>query len=346
MIYYFTYAALLSATLIGRSSKDFRNAAYWASLFSLLLFVGFRYNVGCDWSGYFKNYYIADITTYGDALRTLDPGYWALVVTLRRIGAPYEYLNVATATIFFIGLHVLARRQPDPMAFLALCFPILIINMPMSGIRQGAAIGFMCLAFAAFMDRKLISYLSWIILGSTFHSSILVFLFLAPFVAGRLRSLNILAAVVISLPGLYFLMQTDAAALAEERYIDSDLVAAGAAFRLALLTASGIFFLRFLSPAWREEFAEDHKLASIGSWMMIVTIALISVSTVIGDRFGYYLIPVQAMIFARIPFLPLGENRRFYSLLPYAALTLVFVIWTIFSWHFNECYVPYQYNFG
>lgn len=346
MIYYGTYATLLLATYVGFASRDFRKIIYWVSITFLFLFVGFRYNVGCDWGGYFRNYYLAPISTYSDAILTLDPGYWALIVTLRELGAPYQYSNVVTAGIFFLGLHVFAWRQPDPMAFLALCFPILIINMPMSGIRQGAAIGFLCLSYVAILDRKLFSYVTWTMLGSTFHSSILVFLFLAPFVNGRFNKLNILIAILFGLPGLYMLMQTEAGALATERYIESDLIAAGAVFRLALLTVSGLFFLWILAPAWREGFPDDYKLANIGSWMMILIMAPIFASTVIGDRFGYYLVPLQAMIFARIPYLQLGGNRMLLIVLPYAGLTLVFVVWTQLSWHFNECYIPYQFSIG
>ncbi|NBB99157.1 MAG: EpsG family protein, partial [Alphaproteobacteria bacterium] len=69
---------------------------------------------------------------------------------------------------------------------------------------------------------------------------------------------------------------------------------------------------------------------------------LIPVSTVIGDRFGYYLIPIQAMIFARIPFLQFRTNAALHAALPYLGLLLVFTVWTQLSWHFQQCYIPYQ----
>lgn len=75
---------------------------------------------------------------------------------------------------------MLARRQPDPLGFLVLLFPILIINMPMSGIKQGAAIGLICIAFAAFIDKKLFWFTAWTLLASTIHNSAIVFLLLIP----------------------------------------------------------------------------------------------------------------------------------------------------------------------
>lgn len=248
--------------------------------------------------------------------------------------------------MFFIGLHALARRQPNPLTFLVLAFPILIINMPMSAIRQGAAIGFMCLAFAAFIDRRVITYVGWILLGSLFHSSVLAFLIFAPFVVGEFRPRNVLIAAVLAIPGVFGLLQTEAAETAQQRYIIRDVDAAGAAFRLGILSLAGLFFIWKLAPAWRREFPEDYKLAAVGAWLMVAFFSLFFVSTVIGDRFGYYLIPVQLMIFARIPYLTTLRHRQLWSVAPYAGLTLVFVVWTQLSWHFNHCYIPYDIRFG
>ena len=75
---------------------------------------------------------------------------------------------------------------------------------------------------------------------------------------------------------------------------------------------------------------------------MVMAILLLPISSVIGDRLAYYLIPIQAMIFARIPFLPIRINAPVFAVLPYFALLLVFGIWSQLSWHFGQCYVPYQ----
>ena len=345
-MYFGTYAGLLLGAFVGRRIPNFNKPLYWALILFLYLFVAFRFEVGCDWGGYLRNYYFPVATTYGETLLTLEPGHWALILLLQEFGARYQALNAITAGFFFVGLHALARRQPDPLAFLVLCFPILIINMPMSGIRQAAAIGFLCFSFGALIDKKPLNFVVWTLLGSLFHASCIVFLVLTPFVWGKFNRINVIVAIILALPGLYVLSQTGAATLAEQRYIDSELSAAGAVYRLGLLSISGLFFLLILAPAWRDKFPTDYKLATIGSWMMIAFFGLFFISTVIGDRFGYYLIPIQAMIFARIPSLSLGANRIFYSILPYVALSLVFLIWIRFSWHFNECYVPYQFSFG
>ena len=80
----------------------------------------------------------------------------------------------------------------------------------------------------------------------------------------------------------------------------------------------------------------------IGSLMMLGTFALLPVSGVIADRLAYYLIPIQALIFARIPYFHWQSDRTLHVVFPYALLLLMFAVWTYFSYHFQLCYVPYK----
>ena len=340
--YYAAYAGLLLAVIVGSQGRELRQLLYWSVLLGLFLFSGFRWEVGCDWTGYLYHYLFWSPGTFADPWDMRDPGHWFLIDMLQKYRLPYPYLNVATSAIFFFGLHLLARRQPNPLTFLVLAFPVLIINMPMSGIRQAAAIGFVCMAFAAFIDRRLLLFLGLVGLGSLFHSSALAFLLLAPFVYGDYSRRNLMFSTLLALPGVYVLLQSDAAELATSRYIDTGVEAAGAAFRLGLLFLTGVFYFLYMNRRWKRAFPEDHKLASLGALLMVSFFGLFFVSTVIGDRFGYYLIPIQLMIFTRIPHLFRGQTGQLFSLAPYALLTLVFVVWTQMSWHFQSCYVPYR----
>lgn len=345
MTYYFTYFGLLLAAYLGRGGVQVREALYWTLLIALFIFSGFRFEVGCDWSGYFYHY-LTPIDNISGALLRREAGHWSIIYALQEFGLPYQFLNVVTSGLFFLGLHAFAKRQPNPLSFLVLAFPILIINMPMTALRQGAAIGLMCLAFCAFIDKRLIYYVFWILIGSAFHSSILAFLVFTPFILGQLSVKNATIATILAIPGALGLMQSEAAEVAQQRYLLREIDSYGAAFRLGILSISGLLFIWQLAPAWRRDFPDDYKLAAFGAWLMVAFFSLFFVSTVIGDRFGYYLIPVQLMIFARIPYLTTLRNKQLWSVAPYAGLTLVFVVWTQLSWHFNQCYIPYNIRFG
>lgn len=315
---------------------------YWVILIILTGFSGLRLGVGCDWTGYAFQYLKQIGQSYQDALNSRDPAHWVLMEFIIDNGYNYIHLNIATSLIFFVGLHRFARRQTDPIAYLILAFPILIINMPMSAIRQASAIGFICIAFGAFIDRKLIRYVFWVLVASSFHSSAVIFLALSPFVISDYSRRNVLISMFLLIPGAISLLQTESADIATVRYIETDRDAAGALFRSGLLFLTSLIFYMFLRAPWKAKFPNDYKLANIGATMMLFLLPTVPFSNVIGDRFGYYLIPVQLMIFTRMPYLVSPSNRVVAQALPFVLLFSVFAVWSALSSHFQGCYIPYR----
>lgn len=335
-----TYSLFLLTIQLGRRALVSRQV-YGVTLLLLFVFSAFRFEVGCDWGGYYFQYLKAGSPSLQLALDEREPLWWGILYLLNTQSIPYPVANVISSAIFFAGAHVLARRQPNPLAFLVLLFPILIINMPMSGIRQGAAVGLLCVALAAFIDRKPMWCAIWILIASGFHFSAAVFLTLLPLATGSYTRSRILLAALLAIPGIFFLASGDSAELAVDRYVGSAADAAGAAFRVGFLVLSGLFFFMFLRRPWRRQFPDDFALAHLFSMAMILLIVIVPVSSVIGDRLGYFLIPVQAMIFARVPYLDI-PNRKLMTLLPYVGLALMFTVWTAVSYHFQRCYLPYN----
>ncbi|MCF7728063.1 EpsG family protein [Sulfitobacter sp. M22] len=324
------------------SAQGARRQVYYVVLWALFLFSAFRFQVGCDWSGYYYQYLAATTTDWSLIFNRRDPIWWAVLGWLKDMGLPYPVANVASSAVFFIGVHVLARRQPDPLGFLVLLLPILIINMPMSAIRQGAAIGLLCIGFAAFIDRRPIRFALWVVIAAGFHSSASIFLLLLPIATGRYTKTRLLMAAILAILGALLLISGDSAEVASSRYIETGREAFGAVFRVGILGMSALYFFLFVRKKWMQTFPQDYSIVSIGAIGMALAFLLIPVSTVIADRFGYYLIPIQAMIFARLPYLPFKSNHALHSALPYIMLLLVFGIWTQFSGHFQQCYIPYN----
>jgi hypothetical protein len=315
---------------------------YYPVLLGLFLFSAFRYQVGCDWSGYFYQYLAAENMDWSSIASNREPIWWVILTWMNASSLPYPVANIASSAVFFIGIHVLARRQPDPLGFLVLLFPILIINMPMSGIRQGAAIGLLCIAFAAFIDRRPFLFALWVFVAAGFHASAVIFLLLLPVATGRYTKSRLILAGLLAFPGAILLASGESAELASSRYIGTGYEAFGAVFRIAILGLSALYFFLFIRKKWMRTFPEDYSVVSVGAIGMLLAFLLIPISSVIGDRFGYYLIPIQTMIFARIPYLPFRFNRALHSAAPYLMLLLVFGVWTQLSGHFQECYIPYN----
>lgn len=327
---------------VAGTSRSHVQLAYWFALIFLFVFSAFRFEVGCDWSGYLNQYYVYSAVPLAALAQQAEP-LWVGLFSLQTLwDLDYPWINVASSVIFFAGAHVMARRQPNPIAFLVLLFPVLIINMPMSGIRQGAAIGVMFIAFMAFVNRALVRFVVLVFVAAAFHSSAMVFMLLAPLVIGKFSRGRLFLAAILALPGAFFLSGSEEAGVAASRYINSGVDAAGALFRVGALGLSGIYFLWFLRRKWERNFPADFSLAMIGSLMMVGALVLVPVSSVLADRLAYYLIPVQVLILARIPYFQWRSNRQLHTVFPYALLFLMFVVWTSLSGLFDQCYRPYQ----
>lgn len=342
MIYiYLTFFLFLSRYFIGRFKLNL-DIFYYLIFFTLFIFVSFRYEVGCDWATYEGLFYNTDQYEWFNIFDHRDPFFWLINGLLNKLNFSFLALNIVLSGIFFLGIHKLAKFQPDPLGFLILIFPILIVNMPMSGIRQSAAIGLICIAFIHFIEHRPIKFSTWVLIASGFHLSAIVFMALIPFSSGRYNNTRLAISIIMILPSLIFIYFSEGASIAIKTYVGAEVEAYGAAFRVSILTLSAIYFFLCVKEKWKKTYYLDYSLVSLGSIGMVLLFLIVPFSSVISDRFGYYLIPIQAMIFARLPFLPFKKNHYIHVILPYLGMFIVFCVWALTSWHFQKCYMPYD----
>ena len=341
MIYILVYISLLWLALLSYGRLSARSLFYSITFVFLFVFVGFRYEVGCDWSGYQDIFEAQRFATLGDALQRKEPLFWVANYMLHEFDLDYPYINIVASVVFFMGLRAIAKRQPDRLAILILAFPVLIINLAMSGIRQGMAIAFICFAYNAFVDRRLALFVFFVTLGTTFHFSALFFMPLAPFVRGEFTRQRILLSATAALPVVTnYVLTSDSVVDYTTRYSGVGAEqAAGAPFRTGLLAITGLIFLLFLRQKWKSQSNSDYRLILLSSYFMIVVFPITFFSSVMADRFGYYLMPVQLIILAR---LPLIVDSLVAVAAPYAVGLLFLCVWTQYSQHFAECYLPYR----
>lgn len=341
MTYLLIYALLIFLCITVRDASQRRVAAKvaWVGLF---FFSAFRWEVGCDWFSYRGIFYRT-----ADGL--ISPAFWGLEqswhwsnMLIAQMGLHFAWVNVVTSAIFFTGSYALARRSGDPLLFLTVLFPFVILGMAMSGIRQGAAMGFLCLAFVAFLDRRPLRFGIMIVLGTTFHTSTLSFVLLLPLCIGAYTQKRVVLACLAAVPGGFFLSGTAAADTALLRYVDTGLEAAGAVFRTGLLAMLGLYFLFSLRPRWKRVSPVDYPLVSIGAMMLVANALLVPFSSVIADRTAYSLSPIAALVVARISHVVSPRNAR----LPLGTIMLLlftsFAVWSAFSAQFQSCYLPYS----
>lgn len=342
MIYAAVYLLLCAFVPFGNAHGQ-KNVLLLAIICTVLfVFVGFRWEVGCDWTGYLNIFEVTRKTTLAEALSGREPGFTLLNIFAHYLDLDYFHINVGGSLLFFLGLFLFAKRQENPLAIVALSFPVLIVNMPMSGVRQGIAIGFFMVAINAYRDGRRLLYAALVLAGSTFHQSAMLFLGLAPLIRLQKTVATIAFALILTTPAIYY-VASGAIGFYAERYGDSGSDAAGAPVRTALLALVGIAFFLVLRKRWRNTYPGDYEIFAIASGLMVASFPLSLYASIIGDRIGYYLIPFQVVVLQRISALFKRDKlAEIYGVIPYIGLLVFLVLWMNLSPLFERCYLPYQ----
>ena len=172
----------------------------------LTLLIGLRVQVGGDWWNYFPYLERSVGLSFFEVFLESEPGYGLLNWFGANWGGSVFLVNTLCGLIFAIGLLAFCRVQPRPWLTLTLAFPYLITVVAMGYSRQGVAIGLEMLALLALQRDRLLPFLGWIALASSFHRPVLVLMVLPlATLSGSLRFSQLirLGLLVISAYGLY-----------------------------------------------------------------------------------------------------------------------------------------------
>ena len=167
------------AWIAGKSAvKDNKNLWNTPSFYMLLLtfsfIVGTRYMVGVDYPEYQNIIELGKSHYYYENMEYLNRVLVDLINSLN-LKFYWWFIFMAFVQIFFI---LIAVKDNFKQAFpwIVLCFLMLYLEFYLNGVRQGAALSCFICAATFIKERKLYHYLIFIIVGSMFHKSILVWL--------------------------------------------------------------------------------------------------------------------------------------------------------------------------
>lgn len=311
----------------------------------LILFAGTRDNVGCDYHGYWHRfesfYFVPGIVHY---LGLSEPGFHLLNLAVIELGLDYMSLNVAASAIYILCIARFAWLQRDPVLLVTLFFPVMIIQLGMSGLRQALAVGFILIGLVQFTSGKKLATGFWILVAASFHTSAYIFLPVA-FLAGvRISTPRLLAALLIMAPVAAFLIG-DKLALYSDRYIDEiygDQSSGGARIRYILLIIPAIFF-EIYRKKMEFYFPKTYKLMRLYSLMTFALLPVAILSSFALHRFIYYVMPVSLLITANLPYVIFKPSQaKLGRVLPLLLYVVYLVGWFSTSKHADACYVPYN----
>lgn len=265
------------------------------------LLIGLRYRVGGDWSSYQRMYDDIYFLSLRASLGTTDPGYAALNWIAVQTGTGIPFVNTACAAIFVSGVARLAWHQPNPALAMLIGVPYLVIVVAMGYTRQAAAIGLVCFAVADASERHLWRIVFFICLATFFHKTAVLMLPLL--MVPVLRRNFIYGAVGLFIfVVLFALVLRDNSDRLVSSYVKGDYDSQGAGIRVAMnVAAAGMFFLlrkRIVLPMFQKSF---WITCAALAFLSVPALALASASAGI-DRISLYLIPLQIVVYARLPY--------------------------------------------
>lgn len=265
------------------------------------LMIGLRFRVGGDWGSYQRTYDNIFLLSFQDALGETDVGYAALNWLSAQAGFSIAFVNLVCGAIFMAGLARLAWRQPNPALAVLVAVPYFIIVVAMGYTRQAAAIGVICFAIADASERHLFRLILLIGIAALFHKTALLML---PVALVPVFRRNVLFGVVGGLVflALFAVLLRGSSDQLVSNYVQSDYDSQGAAIRAAMnLVAAALFWIvrkRIAMTPFQKSFWTVCCLLAVAS-----TAGLVAASASSGiDRLSLYLIPLQLVIYSRLPY--------------------------------------------
>lgn len=160
----------------------------------LLLLAGLRFYVGTDYATY-MNLQIPE--TLSGTKNVVEFGYSKIIFMGAALGnLQWVFVITHLVIIFFIILALLKNSTSYGWSVFLLCFGT-FYNFSLSGMRQSIASSIFLFALYFLFEKKIIKYITWILVGFLFHKSALVFLLLIVFRFIPFKKTNYILIIIV-----------------------------------------------------------------------------------------------------------------------------------------------------
>lgn len=297
-----------------RGAQDPRLILFATATVLTILMIGLRFEVGGDWGAYIRIYESIFFLPLASALSITDPGYAVLNWLAAQGNLGVISVNMVCAGLLMGGFARLAWKQPNPGLAVLVAVPYLIIVVAMGYTRQAAAIGIICFAIADASERTLIRLTILIAIAALFHKTAILVLPIA--LVPIFRRSAVFGAFGLALfLILFILLLRDTSDRLINNYVQGDYDSQGALIRVSMnVLAGGLFLLlrkHIEIPAFQKSFWTVCAILSVLS----MAVLMISSASSGVDRLSLYLIPLQAVVYSRLPYILSRDGRALPSVL-------------------------------
>jgi len=312
-----------------------------------IFFIGLRFEVGGDWSGYLVIFEDAKyLPWFGEKAIFYDLGYYWINKLAITLNQDIYFVNFCIAIIFVSCLFAFCNKLKNPYLGLSVAFPYLTTVIAMGYVRQAAAISFEILAILALAEKNKLKFVIYLFFAFLFHKTVIFFL-LVPLVMTLIASIQerkLVNVIFLIMIGLLFLFISSLILASTSkfigRYIGVQMESSGALTRLVMnFLPATIFLIEYYRG--HNFFSHSPKVYLAVSWLVVVSpLLLLTGSSTLADRLGLYLIPIQLYVLGNLPYLFFPKQRELFLrwlLLVISYSFLVLWVWlqfadTAFAW--------------
>lgn len=320
------------------------NAAWIVYTAALAIFIGGRWKTGGDWGNYYNNLQPFYWLRLGEAAATTkDVGFTVLSIVASQFTTGIVVITMFTGIVMAVALLIFCLNQPRPWLCMAVAFPYLVVVCGMGYIRQGIAISFILIGLVALERERIGRYVVWVTIGALFHATALALIPLGALASRKNRLVVIALIVAATVLAFRFLIASRTSSLMTN-YVDADASSSGAFVRALMGALPGAIFLLF-----RKHFGLSGS--ALLAWTVLSAAAIAAVpasllysSSTVVDRLGLYLLPVQCLVYGRLPD-ALAKTKQQRLLFAVGILLLyitVFFTFINFADHANA-WAPYRF---
>lgn len=340
MITYWLMYLIVASLALSTSYTRGSSLIPWSFLgFFFILLIGFRFEVGGDWYNYLGHYDQVIGASLSEALRHGDPGHQFLNWLMARWDLGVYGTNVIYGIVFMIGLIKFSRLQTYPWMSMVVAVPYLVTVVAMGYSRQAMAIGLFMLAITYLQKGKFNTYIVLIVIAALFHKTAVLLLPLGIFLYGKGLALRILMLIPIAY-GAWDLLLADIQQQLWTNYVDTQMVSSGAKIRVVMNFIPSLLLL-YYRKEWQRSF-NDYTFwfwIALGS---IISVGLVGFASTAVDRIALYFIPIQLVVFGRLPYLARNQiSPAFIKVVIVLGYALIFFVWLNFATH-AYAWVPYD----
>ncbi len=330
--------ALLS---LQSSAPKYRNLI-GALLIFYFIIMAFR-QTGGDFITYKIYYQMIARSDLDRAMRTTEFAYAFLNYGMSRLGWGIYGVNAVCAALSIFGLYRFVRYEPFPLLTYAIATAYLIIVVAIGYTRQGTAICILLWAITELRSYRIKSFITLVLLASGFHLTAIIAMVLTregmimrnQFARTGISLLVFALAVYGALSSYDDTVNRYVQGYIESKRYSSD----GALLRIGVSSVAAIILL----ATGKKLVGPDRGIWTKVCLLVAICIVILPFQSTVADRIGLYTLPLQLVVFGRLP--TLAKNQRNVVLTGIAILAGyggLLAVWMFLGNFASELWLPYK----